>query len=85
MKRTDGLPDWVESVVAGPHWNFGNCEKEIDDEEDDDSSRYLRNCRCYYFECECVFAILPEEVAEEYDDEVVVGPDEAAEKANELL
>lgn len=38
----------------------------------------------YDFECECVFAVLPEEVAEEDDDEIVVGPDEAAEEAYEL-
>ena len=38
----------------------------------------------YYLEGEGVFAVLPHEVTEEDDEEVVVGADEATEEADEL-
>lgn len=38
----------------------------------------------YDFESEVVFAVLPDEVGEEDDDEVVVGADETAEKTDVL-
>ena len=38
----------------------------------------------YYLQSECIFSVLPDEIAEEDDEEVVVCSDEAAEKANEL-
>lgn len=38
----------------------------------------------YYFQCEHIFSVLPYEITEEDNEEVVVCSDEAAEEAYEL-
>ena len=35
MKAVNGLPHRVVGVQARPHWNLGQQEQEIHDEEDD--------------------------------------------------
>ncbi len=40
--------------------------------------------RSYYFERKGILALLPDEIYEENDGKVVIGPDEAAEQADDL-
>ena len=68
VKRANGLPDWVVGVLWGPDWYFGQDEEQVHDAEDNSRASYLGLAEFYDFEGQGVFAVLPDEVAEEGDD-----------------
>jgi hypothetical protein len=84
VKSVDGLPDWIFGVLLVPHWNLYKQEKQINNKENDRRTGNLCLTYVYDFEGEGVFSVLPHEVTEKDDEEVVIRAYEAAEKANEL-
>lgn len=84
MHRPNSLPNTIIGILTNPYPYLREHEYDIHHDQDNACSQYLYVVIWYYFECEAVLALLPDEVAEEDDCEVVVGSYEAAEEAHEL-
>lgn len=72
VESVDGLPDRIFGVLLIPDWNLYKQEKQINDKENDRGTGDLYLTYVYDLEGEGVFSVLPHEVAEEDDEEVVI-------------